>query len=59
MHQILHDIRDIIEKSRERVARSVNHELTLMYWQIGQIILIEEQNGAARAGYKEYLLKNL
>ena len=59
MNLVLDDIRKIIAQARERAVRSVNHELTLMYWQIGQIIVEEEQNGASRAGYKAYLLKNL
>lgn len=59
MQVILNDIRSIIAQARARVARSINHELTLMYWQIGQLIVVEEQQGAERAGYKEYLLKNL
>lgn len=59
MQTLLNDIRHIIAQARERAVRSVNHELTLMYWQIGQVIVEEEQQGAERAGYKEYLLKNL
>jgi predicted nuclease of restriction endonuclease-like (RecB) superfamily len=30
-----------------------------MYWHIGQRIVLEEQHGAERANYKDYLLKNL
>jgi predicted nuclease of restriction endonuclease-like (RecB) superfamily len=59
MQHLLDDIRGIIAQARERVARSVNHELTLLYWQIGRVIVEDEQQGADRAGYKEYLLKNL
>ena len=59
MQHLLDDIRGIIAQARERVARSVNHELTLLYWQIGRVIVEDEQHGADRAGYKEYLLKNL
>jgi hypothetical protein len=59
MEAILNVIHQIIAQARERVAAAVNHERTLMYWQIGQVIVEEEQQGAERAGYKEYLLKNL
>jgi predicted nuclease of restriction endonuclease-like (RecB) superfamily len=59
MQHLLDDIRGIIAQARERAARSVNHELTLLYWQIGRVIVEDEQHGADRAGYKEYLLKNL
>jgi predicted nuclease of restriction endonuclease-like (RecB) superfamily len=57
--QILSDIRLIIEETRNRVARSINHERTVAYWLIGQRIVEEEQHGKERAGYKDYLLKNL
>jgi predicted nuclease of restriction endonuclease-like (RecB) superfamily len=57
--QILSDIRLIIEETRNRVARSINHERTTAYWLIGQRIVEEEQHGKERASYKDYLLKNL
>ncbi len=59
MEQILSDIRLIIAQSRQRIARSINHELTLAYWHIGQRIVEEEQQGSHRANYKDYLLQNL
>jgi hypothetical protein len=40
--QILSDIRLIIEETRNRVARSINHERTIAYWLIGQRIVEEE-----------------
>lgn len=59
MENLLIEIRQIIASARTHVARSVNHAMTLMYWHIGQVIVDEEQQGNERAGYKEYLLKNL
>jgi predicted nuclease of restriction endonuclease-like (RecB) superfamily len=59
MENILSDIRQIIEDARLQAARSVNHALTVMYWHIGQRIVVEEQAGKERADYKAYLLKNL
>jgi hypothetical protein len=59
MEQILSDIRHIIEEARNRVARSINHEKTLAYWQIGERIVVEEQGGNHKADYGKYLLKNL
>jgi predicted nuclease of restriction endonuclease-like (RecB) superfamily len=55
----LSDIREIITSARAGAVRSVNHALTVMYWHIGQRIVEEEQQGEVRAGYKEYLIKNL
>lgn len=59
MQAVVNNIKSIIAEARAAAARSVNHALTLMYWQIGRAIVEEEQRGAERAGYKEYLLKNL
>ena len=51
MEKILLDIRHIIEETRNRVARSINHERTLAYWHIGRRIVEEEQGGLERAKY--------
>lgn len=59
MENLLVEIRQIISSARIHVARSVNHALTVTYWHIGQAIVEEEQHGNERAGYKDYLLKNL
>ena len=59
MVQILSDIRQIIEEARNRVARSINHERTIAYWQIGRRIIVEEQDGEQKATYGRYLLKKL
>lgn len=59
MEQRLAEIRQIITEAKERAVRSVNHALTVMYWQIGRVIVEEEQQGAERAGYRQYLLKSL
>lgn len=59
MQHLLSDIRDIIAQARERVARSINHELTVAYWHIGRRIVKEEQQGRERADYGKYLVKEL
>ena len=59
MDQLLVDIRQIISQSRESAARSINHALTLMYWHIGRVIMEDEQQGEARAGYGKALIKTL
>ena len=57
--QILSDIRLIIEETRNRVARSINHERTVTYWLIGQRIVEEEQHGRERATYGKRLVQHL
>ncbi len=49
------DIKSIINLSKERAIRSVDHERTLMYWHIGKRIFLEEQEGQDRANYGSYL----
>lgn len=59
MENILTDIRQIIAQSRQRIARSINFELTIAYWHIGQRIVEEEQGGAERAVYGRNLIPRL
>ena len=59
MELFITEIRHIIQTARVNVVRSINHALTVMYWHIGQRVVEEEQAGAERAKYKDYLIKNL
>ena len=52
-------VKEIINQSRERVFRVANSTLLLTYWQIGQLILEDEQQGKERAEYGKFVLKNL
>ena len=52
-------IREIISLSRQRVYRMANTALLETYWQIGQIIVEDEQNGNAKAEYGKGTLKSL
>ena len=53
---IVSEIKSIIAQSRENAIRKVDHERTLMYWQIGQRIFEEEQLGKDRAEYGKFLI---
>ena len=57
--ELIQQIHSIIAKAKDRAFRSVDTERVLMYWQIGNVILEEEQAGKARAGYGEFLIKSL
>lgn len=50
--QLLGDIRQLIEQSRQQLASTVNSTLTQLYWHIGQRIRTEVLQGQ-RAGYGE------
>ena len=52
-------VKDLILESRSRIFRAANSELLYTYWEIGRLIVDEEQNGQSRAVYGESTLKNL
>ncbi|MEX6688703.1 PDDEXK nuclease domain-containing protein [Danxiaibacter flavus] len=60
MSQSLFDeIKSIIVESRRQTLKSINSVLLSTYWQIGKLIVQDEQNGNARAEYGKAILKNL
>ncbi|OGF44626.1 MAG: hypothetical protein A2231_12910 [Candidatus Firestonebacteria bacterium RIFOXYA2_FULL_40_8] len=52
-------IKEIIESARGNIARAVNNEMIIAYWQIGREIVEEEQKGKSRADYGSRLLASL
>ncbi|MCU7618898.1 PDDEXK nuclease domain-containing protein [Chryseobacterium sp. PBS4-4] len=56
---LFQSVKEIIVKSREKVFRIANSTLLLTYWQIGKLIVEDEQKGKERAEYGKYTLKNL
>lgn len=54
---VITDIQAIIYNAKDKAIRLVDHERTLMYWQIGKRIFEEEQQGKDRADYGDYLTK--
>ena len=57
--QLLSDIRQLLEQSRLSVTRSVNSVIVQTYWQIGRLIVEDEQKGATRAEYGTKQLKTI
>jgi predicted nuclease of restriction endonuclease-like (RecB) superfamily len=52
------DLKKIIDSSRENVARTVNSEITLLYWKIGERInteILQEK----RAEYGQFIIKEI
>lgn len=45
--------------AKESAVRSVDFSRVLMYWKLGERIVVEEQGGKERAEYGAYLLQNL
>lgn len=56
---LIQQIQSIITNAQVKAVRSVNFERVLMYWQIGEVIVEEEQQGQERAEYGQFLIKSL
>jgi predicted nuclease of restriction endonuclease-like (RecB) superfamily len=52
-------IRDVLTEARQRTARAINHEMLRCYWEIGRLIVEEEQAGLKRAEYGAEILRVL
>ncbi len=52
-------ISDLLNEARKRVLQTVNHTMVLTYFEIGRMIVEEEQNGKERADYGKQLLSEL
>ena len=53
------NIKILMENARTDVAKQVNNILVKTYWEIGRIIVEDEQGHSDRAGYGKTLLKDL
>lgn len=52
-------IADLLQSARQAVVRSVNQTMVYTYFEIGRMIVEDEQQGAARAEYGKQVLKEL
>ena len=52
-------IRDLVVQSRHHLQRSVNTTMVQTYWDIGRMIVEEEQAGESRAAYGQNQLQAL
>lgn len=58
INKLYKNIKSLIERSRNRVYRTVNTEMVNLYWNIGKMI-IEKQGGHTRAKYGDYLIESI
>jgi predicted nuclease of restriction endonuclease-like (RecB) superfamily len=56
---VFHQVAELLQNARQQVLRTVNSTMTITYFEIGKIIVEEEQNGKDRAEYGKKLLKGL
>lgn len=52
-------IKEILQSARSQAFLAVNSAMVKAYWEIGRVIVEEEQKGGIRAGYGERLLGEL
>ncbi len=52
-------LRELLQSSRRVMQQSVNSTMVLTYWQVGQLIVEDEQQGEKRAIYGKQILKVL
>lgn len=57
--KMIEDIKEIIINSRNKIAYEVNNTMVLAYWNVGRIIIENEQNGNIKAEYGKQLMKEL
>ena len=50
---------ELLQNARQQVLRTVNSTMVYTYFEIGRVIVEEEQNGKDRAEYGKHILKGL
>ncbi len=50
---------ELLKKARQKVVQAVNHTMVITYYEIGRMIVEEQQNGKDRAEYGKELINEL
>ncbi|MBS9780980.1 MAG: DUF1016 family protein [Gammaproteobacteria bacterium] len=58
-NNLINTISQLIEQARNQVKRNVNNTMVQLYWEIGRLIVEDEQQGEQRAEYGKATLKHL
>jgi predicted nuclease of restriction endonuclease-like (RecB) superfamily len=56
IEQLHQQITTVIATGKQTAYRAINSAMTLTYWEIGRLIVEEEQQGKERADYGDYLI---
>ena len=56
---LYHSIKSLIDKARAHIVRKVNTTIIFTYYEIGRMIVENEQSGNSRAEYADQTLKQL
>ncbi len=57
--KLFENIKALLHEARSAVIRNINTAMVMTYFEIGRMIVMDEQKGKKRAGYAEETLKNL
>lgn len=57
--ELIASIRSLLTISRRQLQQTVNTTMVQTYWQMGRLIVEDEQQGKARASYGKHVLKQL
>lgn len=57
--KMIEEIKNIIISSREKVTYAVNNTMMNAYWNVGKIIVENEQNGNMKAEYGKQVMREL
>ena len=56
---IVSEVKTLLNEARKNVAKQVNSELLITYWNIGRIIVEHEQENKERAEYGKQTIQEL
>ena len=59
LHPMIAEIKDVIDKAKAHIAHQVNSELLYAYWNIGRIMVENEQSQPERADYGKQTIRAL
>jgi len=57
--QLVTQLRDLLQKNRQKLQQNINTTMVHTYWQVGRLIVEQEQQGSERAAYGKQVLKQL
>lgn len=58
-NSFIEEVKKVIEESRVKAIRSVDHIRVRMYWELGRKIVEEERRGNIKVEYGKYIIKKL
>ena len=58
-NNMIDEIKEVILSSRKEIAYEVNRTMLIAYWNVGRIIVENEQKGNVKAEYGKQIIKEL